>query len=245
MSGNKVHTDEDLWLLIQDYAEGKLSNEGHLRVEKWLETNEDARVTLEGFKKIKEDLPAEDRRKQYFQAQIAEVTEQVKSKKNAIDQRKTWLIAASVVLIMSLFLYLLIRPSNAPFDQLLEAYSEEFYSAPFSTRDMAEQDLWITYYQKRSFTKVIELLAQEKTLTPRGQFYMALSYFYTEEYENTVLILEQNSFHSSLYEEQRNWFLSLAYLQTDQPQRGIQQLDKIVRNQSYKHEEAKKLLDTM
>ena len=74
---------------------------------------------------------------------------------------------------------------------------------------------------------------------PKGVLYNKNYDKSTAQFES---IIQQNNIN---YSPTSRWYISLAYLKNNQAEQAKKHLQQIVKDKSWKHEEAQKLLDTL
>ncbi len=234
--------DDEYWELLKDYSVGKVRGKQKEDIEKWLLTNEDARTTLDGFLQMKSLFNSENEMAAYFNNQSNIIIS--KTKKTSSYFLK---IAVSFVLLFTIActLYYYTTWNSSSYDRLLSDVSQDFYSAPFQTRDGISIDEWISSYQNKDFSRTITLLNQKKSLSVKESFYLTMSHFYLEEYAPSIQLFRSTDYKKSQFFDQKNWFLALAYLNEGKEESAIPLLEMIVKHRKYQHENAALFLELL
>lgn len=82
--------------------------------------------------------------------------------------------------------------------------------------------------------------------TTEQQFYLGLAYLYQKDYDKSITQFEPVAQQKSIdYSPPSRWYMSLAYLKNKQAKQAKKYLEQIVRDTSWKHREAKKLLNDL
>lgn len=90
-----------------------------------------------------------------------------------------------------------------------------------------------------------KLVSEAEQAEAKDFFYLGLSYLFQKESQSEAAItaLQQAmQFSDKSIQEESRWYLSLAYLQAEQPQNALPLLQEIVDRREWKHANARKLL---
>ena len=178
-------------------------------------------------------------------------------------------VAVAVLLFISLGVYWSVQSSRA--DQLATAYLEVKHLSPELPRGLVDSLGQITeinettlsnpnipslvkwkmagiaYSNNRYETAIfaIEQCIKAGHAEAEQYFYLGLCRLYQTppEYAQAILNLTRVVQTTNEFEEEARWYLGLVYLQVNQRDRAKIQLKKIVDNQHWKHQEARKLLE--
>jgi len=98
-------------------------------------------------------------------------------------------------------------------------------------------------YDAEDYKEAIRLFSQIKN-EEFAVFYSAISYLELDENPNAIQILESGKFSDSLYpfETYRKWYLALAYLKTNQKDKGKKILMELAESENLQKEKAIELL---
>lgn len=152
-------------------------------------------------------------------------------------------IAASILLLIGIYLI-----SNRGFKingniQLaLKLY--ELPDTPEST--MGNEDrhwsLGREAFGQQKFVQAIDEWKKIEEPGPEVNYYLAHCYFNIENYNNAISLFQELSSGTSVYSYSSDWYLALAYLAADQPDRVHDQLMKIVNDTTHPyHDDARDL----
>lgn len=238
-----MNKEEVYWSKLKDYAEGNLAEEESAEIKVWLESEEDAQTVIAGYRQIKEEIPDQNDRNKYYQKQVENTIASLERRTYRLPQR--FLVAASLLIIGGLVAYLFLKnpPPEASFNELLADYTNEYYTAPFTTRNGEEKPAdWVLAYQNKDFIAVINHLGNIDRNSPRETFYLGMAYFYTSDYEQAGMYLQDKTLENTLFIEQSKWYLALCYLQLEEYEAGVILLEDIINKKTYRHEEAQVLV---
>lgn len=241
-----TNNEGEYWEKLQDYAEGKLSPDEQRQVGKWVAESEEAQTIVSGFKQIQKTIPDDVARDRYFQRQIDQTSDRIGKKAQSLLQRL--LVAASVLIIGGIATYLFFNQSRreASYERLLADYTNEYYSAPFTTRNVEEKTTdWVLAYQNKDFVAVINHLENTNRNLPRETFYLGMAYFYMSDYQQAGTYLLDKTLENSLFIEQGKWYAALAYLQLNKQEQALELLKEIVETKTYRHREAGQLINEL
>lgn len=234
--------EEKYWDQLEDYFYNRLTAEEVTEFESWLNTNYDAQQTLDGFKALQKKFPNEDDKKAFFQKQ----SNTTLSKLNIGKKKPIYLyIAASLTAIVAVVAWFVLYKTNLSAETLLAQYSEEHYSAPFITRDEVASLGWVTVYNDKKHAEVIKILNGKTDLEIKEEFYLSLSYFYTNQFSVAIDLLQPIANSENIFNQQARWYMCLAYLNMDNKNEAKKLLIIINKTKGYKYKEAEKLLQSM
>ncbi|QTD36559.1 hypothetical protein JL193_10420 [Polaribacter batillariae] len=173
-----------------------------------------------------DDLKIVVAHKEYEKGKIK--LQQIEKKRNSFSLKK-WLIAASIMLVASIFAWLLL-PSEINNEKLFATYFEPYTNviAPISRSDKNKSTLKIAFknYENKQYVEALKGL--EKSITPENKtalnLYMAVAHLKLENTQKAILILEENLEHSNVWEDKYLWYLSLAYLKENKTQKAVETL---------------------
>lgn len=226
--------------LIERYFEDNLTPQEKLDFDHLMETdpsfseevsferNTKAAVTLEARKELKTKLQA------------------LESENNKKSNRKTWLsIAAMILVLLGVSMFFLNQNPTA--DQLYADYFEPYPNtvAPIvrdASQESEEIDAFAAYEQGDYKEAAARFQALSETSDEEYlSFYRAISFMELDQMKEAEQIFTSTTW-SSDYNEKAKWYLAMNYIQQNKITQAKVLLSEIVKDQSYKHEKAEKLL---
>ncbi|TMM30484.1 hypothetical protein FDT66_06890 [Polaribacter aestuariivivens] len=150
-------------------------------------------------------------------------------KKNNFFFSKKWLIAASVLFLVSLS-SLLFLPSEKSADELFASYFEPYTNviAPISRSYKNKSTLEIAFknYENKKYAEALEGL--EGSITKENKtalhLYIAVTNLELENTNKAIAILEKNLKDTNTWKDKYLWYLSLAYLKEKKTEKAIKTL---------------------
>jgi len=98
-------------------------------------------------------------------------------------------------------------------------------------------------FQENSYAAAAYEIEKITSPTVEQQFYLGLAYLYQKDYDKSITQFEPVTQQKSIdYSPAARWYVSLAYLKNKQTKQAEKYLQQIVRDTSWKHKEARKLL---
>ncbi len=165
---------------------------------------------------------------------------------------RRWLaIAAMVIVLLGVGLFLQMQNSSGNTAQLADNYLEKSFYNPTSTRgDNNNTAAWtqaVEAWQKKEFKKasqVLEPLAQAATITQEQEYFLALSYLYQNpaQTDKAIPILQKLQASNGRFQQQADWFLSLALVQKEDIKAAKTQLQQIIDQKGWKAKQASELI---
>lgn len=145
--------------------------------------------------------------------------------------RGAWIgVAAALLLLMGMFWW---NTQTANSDQLFAQHFQPYPNiiAPIvksKTPSTSEYELAFQTYEQGDYQKAIPLL--EKISSEEGKFYLAISQLANGDGKQAIpLLFDLNNDPSNRFYQASQWYLALAYLKTDQPDKANDILDLIKR----------------
>ncbi|MEM9549017.1 MAG: tetratricopeptide repeat protein [Bacteroidota bacterium] len=241
MSKKKDHFEQiDTYILGQMSDEQKnqfeeaMKNDIALKNEVSLRRDMMQGIKIDGRKKLKQTLE-----------EIHHQKDRTTEKSIASRQRTlpTWLVAASIVLLLSVtFLWNSLKQPNLvksyyqPYELSLNLRSDD------SAEDLATIDKLYTEGDYSTVQPLIEAYLNKNPNQKTLQLALAICQFETKEYEkalNTLQSLESDPF----LKDQARWYAALIYIDENNRSEAIKKLNPLVEDtKSDHHEEAKRLL---
>lgn len=161
-------------------------------------------------------------------------------------------IAAAFVLAIAAYFLFIDRPSETlDSNSLVVNHLMEFHKPPSSlmSGDEVESDPWkiaIESYKVEKFELAIDQIENIPDKTNQQFLYSALSKLYSEDTQGAI-----NDFKSILngdnkmHQDEAQWFLSLAYLKSDNVDKAKSLLRTIIETKSWNANTASTLLDSL
>lgn len=154
-------------------------------------------------------------------------------------------IAASIAILLGVTLF--VFNQNPTADSLYASYFEPYPNtvAPIvrnATEKSLESDAFAAY-EKGDFQQASELFKEIFKTSDEEyiSFYQAISMMELKQSEKAEQIFTSTQW-SEPYKERADWYLALNYLHQNKIAQANSVLEKIVKNKTYKFEEATKLL---
>ncbi|MEL6275727.1 MAG: hypothetical protein AAFU03_11535 [Bacteroidota bacterium] len=190
--------------------------------------------------------------KQRWREMAANAPNKVKPIRSSTTNWFRYGIAAAGLVLLATIAIWLMGPSTL--DQQLNALLAEHHVAPEVTRSErtstpAWEDLRLAY-SENDFNKADQILrtmgAQEQN-SPKYHFYTGLVQLYKQPptYDSAVTHLEKALTYNSAYDEETNWFLSLACLKNGQYDQAILLLEQIAAREAWNWKAAQELLEKL
>lgn len=166
-------------------------------------------------------------------------------------------MAAAAALLFLLVAFPFIRQSS---DTSVQALAMEYLEEPYPNNMMKKGEQTsipetrlkaiaaynqTDYIDAKGFYKQI---IQSDEVEVGDYLYLGLSELYTENYADAVAYLEEAkplTITNHKFEQEVNWFLSLAYVQNQQVEDARLLLQTIVRDKTWMHQNASKLLEQL
>jgi len=228
--------------LIDKYIQKKASKVEQEEIRQLMEKDayfrEEVIFHLELQKAVKKD--ESQKLKEYLQS-----LEQKKNKMSFIP--KIWKVAAVFVIGMSLFWIFNLSPN---YEKL---YSKNFVPYPNivapTVRDLngSENDIEkaFRHYDNGDYAKAAEIFKSIYTEDKIGyaNFYYGISLMADHQVEKAVEALENPDWKiPARYQNQTNWYLALGYLKTDNKEKAIAYLEKVIKADDAMAPQANKIL---
>ncbi len=131
-------------------------------------------------------------------------------------------------------LYFLIRPVSES-NEMIAFHAYTLPDTPGSTMGTIDEK-WsagAAAYKTKSFGKAIEEWESIEEKTPEVDYYLAHCYFNTHEYDKAIPLFRELSAGTSVYSYSSEWYLTLAYLASDNTNESIKELDTILENKNH------------
>ena len=238
-------------LIIEKFIENELDGEQLKWFQEQLRTNphfvKQYKLHLEVNEAIKENNVMELREKldKIYQAEIKKKTRPVITLSS-----RTWLIAASVLLVITLATaYEIFMAGYSP-EKLYSMYYEPYQtiikvrSAEESVNSIVEKGLHA--YENKNYEKAIthfQSTLEKESDNHLARFYLGIAFMETQQYGEAIESFQEiKDQQINLFVQQANWYLGLALLKTGEKQKAIHQFSQIVKNKGYYQGKAEKIL---
>ncbi len=232
--------------LISKHIQNSLTPDEQIEFDRLLKSDIDFKKEVdfhETLKKVTEDKDDRD-----FRSLLSEIEVNPKpiTKKRSV---KWWYLAASIIVILGLTYFLTNRlsPSNEVlFAQYFEPYRNVTQPVVRSEVNENLKALAFNSYENAKFEKALELFDQmlANTEDPVILFYKSNVLLQLDQAEMAIPILTKDTATTDSFSEKRYWYLALAYLKTNNPQKAKTTLELLlnISDSEYKKKEAKELL---
>lgn len=250
---------------INAYLDGEMTVEEQTAFKVDLQQDSDLQEMLYQIRDMRAALKSHERQK--LKHELAKEWQSLQKKNTVPKLSLAWFrsagfakaaIVAGLVLVSILYWFI----SNEKEQDLLVLHLNDIYPAPtvMKTNIVDENIHWqtaVAHYQKKEFAAFITALHKIpfEEWSKEQQFYAALGFMYQQPpdyYKANVLlhsiVYPQDQIISTpdpLFGEQARWFLALALLEQNEEKAAKQELTIIVKNKTWKHKDAEKLLETI
>ena len=166
------------------------------------------------------------------------------------SKSKPWKWAAVIAILLTLggFVYqnLISNSEEKLFASYFEPYRNVVYPTVRSTTDNSIMDQAFTAYENLDYQNATvhfeSLLREDKNDTIT--FYLANSYMQLSRSSDALALLQSKN--NSVFEQERNWYIALAYLQQKERQNALTYLRKVLQgNGVFMKKEAQELIQKL
>lgn len=205
---------EEKYILFDQYLQGELSVEARLDFEKQLSENSELASELETFKDVQAQLEARfgfERERKAFEANLKVISnEHFKTDKSKVISLKWlgYLVAASVVLLVGLFLFHPSKPSFEEYNQYENAYLTERAEG---VEDLKQAE---TAFNAKNYKTAIPLFESvlKANKTAEIQYFYGVSLLENNQIEKAETVFNEIKSGNSIYKNKAIWSLALAKL---------------------------------
>ncbi|MEE9362779.1 MAG: hypothetical protein V3U92_09290 [Cellulophaga sp.] len=237
--------------LIQDYFLGNLSSSNLELFHKYLEEDEKFKAQFEYEKSVQKVIVTKE--KKVLKSKLEEFDKEFKiSNRKKSFVWKPLSIAATVAVLFTLSWFVYTTYFSLDTEKLYAANYEKYPNTIYSiTRGGAiDNSLERKAFQAYEFNhdvKAVELFEKlKKNKDPEYlDFYLAQSYLNSNKTIKAILIFEEIVLYEKEFKTESLWYLSLAYLKNGKLDQTKQTLRKLLKDGSYKKNEAKVLLEKL
>lgn len=224
--------DKDVELL-EDFWAGNLSESDRLALEKRLQTEPDFSSEADKLNLVREGLKVMKHREMKAQLQELEKNLPPISVPRPFEFKRVWYYATGVAATLLIGLgvwYLGVREVRPKMSPLLAAYFEP-YPAIGITKGTSDENLKtnaLRTYAVNDFKKAIPLLQRAFEVEKDSMllFYEGIAYMGNGESLKAIPLFEKMQSSLSLPYESIDWYLALAYAETNQKEKALILLQK-------------------
>lgn len=172
-----------------------------------------------------------------------------------------WMMRAAAAIILALCIAIPFRSilfsSNMPSAHLMAEHIIEPFENNTTRKDISADasELRIdatTAYNNQNYAEAVRMYEQvvkDATASVEDYLYLGLSALYNEQMSSKAVkylkLAKEKAAQEERYEAETQWFLALAYLQDNQPNRARPALEKILSDTHWQAENAETLLNTI
>lgn len=249
--------DERKYFELTDrYLSGEMKDEERLSFEKMMEEDVALKKEVELHREINRAVMAVDA--ESFRDELKSVRNSMKRNRRSLPKalypfvNHKWLAAASVALLLGLFVLLFLHTKrNYSNGQLYAMYFEPYRSGTLERSATASDSLFsvaMYYYNKHNYEKSIAMLkeysANNNNENPAVMLYLGISYLETGKADSAEEMFDKIlKSDNSLFKEQAGWYLSLTYLKQNKKKKAAELLKNLVEEKSWFSPKAQELLD--
>lgn len=176
-----------------------------------------------------------------------------RSKINLFNQRSVLKIAAVILVLVTSVFVIRNNVNQTSKIEIAQLYLDEtkvFGNAEITRKGISDQDQLRKKaneaFSKKDYQTSISLykdMELNNQLSSLDQYYLGINYLRISKFHEAINTLAPLKDQDHFFSEEINWFLSLAYIITDQDHKATFILKQIEETNSYKHEQAKQLLN--
>lgn len=238
--------NEEKYILFDQYLQGELSKEAYLDFEKQLAENSELQSEFETFKEVQLQLAtkfdsAVDR--ETFETNLKKISnEYFKSKKAKVIRLQSWMymMAASVVFVLGLFLFRPTKPSFEEYNHYENAYLTERGSGLENLKEAEEA------FNTKNYKVAIllfEAILKENQSAEIRYFY-GVSLLEDNQIKEAETIFKAIQSGNSIYKNKAIWSLALAKLKQKDYQ-SCENLLKKIPSDYENYDKVEELLDKL
>ena len=237
---------EEKHILFDQYLQGELPIEARLQFEKRLSENPELESELETFKEVQGQLEATfafETERKAFEANVKVISEaHFKSGKSKVISLKPWayLVAASVALLLGLFLFNPSKPSFEDYNQYESAYLTERGNG-IENLKQAE-----TAFNAKDYKTAIPLFESvlKSNKTAEIQYFYGVSLLENNQIEKAEAVFNEIKSGNSIYKNKAIWSLALAKLK-QKDYKGCQEILLTIPSDYENSSQVEELLDKL
>ncbi|MFA9192084.1 tetratricopeptide repeat protein [Flavobacterium sp. FZUC8N2.13] len=239
--------NEEKYLLFDQYLQGELSDEARLNFENQLSENLKLASDFETFKEVQIQLEtkfdfAADR--DAFTANLKAISkEHFKADKSKVISLKPWayLVAASVVLLLGLFLF---NPSSKPGFEEYNQYENAYLTERGEGIDTLKQVE--TAFNAKDFKAAIPLFEAilKTNKTAEIQYFYGVSLLENNQINQAEAVFNEIKSGNSIYKNKAIWSLALAQLK-QKDYKGCKEILLTIPSDYEHYDKVQELLDKL
>ena len=247
-----MKSDEEKYTLIEQYLGGELTGEALKEFEQKLRDEPEWQRDVDLHRELGDFLG--DKKGLELRAALKEVGSKPRSGKQRTLLIRYIPIAATFALLITVTI-LLLNKSETLDPQQLFAQNFTPYEMVLNPRSVAinpKEELRnsaINAYESANYREAIVLFNQLETSNSLGMapvFYKGICYLALGDTRQAIDVFEELlKSGNSLFTEQTNWYLGLAYLQSNEKAKALSQFQSISQSGGYKADAARKILDKL
>ena len=153
---------------------------------------------------------------------------------NRFSIQKKWLVAASFMVFVSLLSFWLLQKDVTPkelFAQNFEVYPNLITPKTRSENTNTLKEIAFNNYEIKNYKEAINgfntLLTLKNTDTTAVKLYKAISLLSIDNTTEAISILVKNKEANKKWKDKYLWYLSLAYLKNNQPEKAYKTLENL------------------
>jgi len=233
----------DHTMLIDKYLQGSLSDAERLEFDSLRATNEEFAREVAFQEDLREVVHAEE---DPMRKMVGELESGYRENSPNSGMWKKLLVAASIFAVLGLAVYFnLNRPVSS--SDLYEDYFESYPNVvnPLVRGNTTDpKNTAFEAYENGRYQKAYDMFSDlfETEDQVYYQFYMANALLELGQAEEAIVLLNEFSTSQDTLTDRAGWYLAMAYLQLDDKERAIIELQKIVDEGAYNASEAEQLL---
>ncbi len=244
---------------IEAYRKGQLSDSEKIKFEQELEDNSSLLEAKKKYEAAMEavDLLSDQAMSTNIQKWIAEentfktkTLEPNRPKETKViplkrgTRIKRLAIAASVILLATLFWFTYIAAPNSSNTQLAHSYFQTLDKPNFRSTQEADIEKVLDLYDRKNYAAAIDILNKEEATSDRKIYLLAYCYFKNKEYPAAEQAFKKlKNWNDTAYKEEAEWGILMVLLAQDKLAGEFETLlDRICKSQNHSfHNKAKEL----
>ena len=237
--------------LLYKYFEGSLSQDEQLRLDRFLEEDEDFKEQFELEKNVQKVVRDAERSSQKKKLQQFE-SELLEKDSSKITFWKPMRIAASIAILLGASWFIF---NFGIFKGVDDLYASNYAKYPNTAYTITRGDVndnslerqAFEAYELNDYQMAIHYFTElkDKTRLDYVDFYLGQSYLANGDTEKAIETFEKISAINSDYKSEALWYAAMAHLKLKQNKSAIPYLESLLEDGSYKFESAKTLLEDL
>ena len=233
--------------LIALYLSGTLSHEAQQQFNHLMATDANFKKEVEFQSNLKTVISKEEQ-----EATKRALTEYENEFKNSSSfNRKSWMVAASVIMLLG-FSFLWLNSgsidNNALFEDYFEPYRNVVQPVVRGEQNMDSKSKAFEAYENKDYQTALDYfnVALEEKNEAVIKLYKGITQLQLDNIEDAIVIFEELENLPNNLEAQHNWYLALAYLKNNELENAKATLQKLnSRDSAFKNEEVDSLLKAL